>query len=68
MLKHKGKIWKATGESNAHVVYISSLITQDSAYPFKAGENVQVEVDVIEKKIIITKKEESYVEPPYVKR
>ena len=68
MLKHKGKIWKATHKSKAQVVYISSLITQDSAYPFQVGDNVQVEVDVHAKKIIITKEEEERYDRSHVQR
>jgi hypothetical protein len=56
MLKGKGKIFEK-GESGGHVLYISSDITHDSAYPFHHGDEVQVVLDPEKKCLVISKKE-----------
>ena len=58
MLKAKGKIWKASSNKEGHVVYISTDITKDSAYPFKAREEVIVVLDPKTQQLIVSKKEE----------
>jgi len=54
MLKGKGNVWKSSGRGG-HVVYIPSDIRKDSQYPFKPREKVNVELDPINQRLIITK-------------
>lgn len=56
MLKAKGKIWKASGNKEGHVVYISADITKDSTYPFKVREEVVVVLDPDTQQLIVSKK------------
>lgn len=58
MLEAKGRVWKAT-HNGGHVIYISTDITKDSAYPFKPREDVNVQLDPKKKRLIITKIKET---------
>ena len=55
MLKGKGKVWSGAGNARCHVVYIPADIVKDSQYPFKQKESVNVELDPVTQKLIITK-------------
>ena len=57
MLNAKGKVWKAS-KQGGHVIYISTDITKDSAYPFKLLESVDVQLNLEKKQLVITKIEE----------
>ena len=60
MLKARGKVWKVTSRNiNAHVIYIPADVVKDSKYPFKAKEAVNVELDPLNKRLIITQRQES---------
>lgn len=60
MLKAKGKVWQATGgNKHTHVIYIPADIVKDSAYPFKLKDDVSIELDPLNKRLIITKREKA---------
>jgi len=54
MLKARGTVWKASGNSRAHVIYIPADLVKDSAYPFELKESVNVEIQ--DGKIVISKR------------
>jgi len=56
MLKGEGKVAEV-GDVGGHRIYISKDVTSDSAYPFKNGEEVTVEIDTKKQCLIIRKKE-----------
>jgi len=55
LLKKKGTVWKATGKNGGHVVYVPADIIKDSQYPFKSREKVNVELDPVNQRLIISK-------------
>ena len=59
MLKGKGKVWKATTKGGGQVIYIPSDVVKDSTYPFSLKEKVDVQLDPKQKKIIISKMEDT---------
>lgn len=54
MLKGKGKVWKASSKGG-HTIYVPADIIKDSQYPFKSKEKVNIELDPINQKLIVTK-------------
>jgi len=56
MLKGKGKVWKASSSTVSHVIHIPADVVKDSAYPFNPKEEVSIELDPKNKRLIITKR------------
>ena len=55
MLKGKGKVWSGAGNSVCQVIYVPADIVKDSQYPFKEKERVNVEINPVKQRLIITK-------------